>query len=45
MRLLQCSSERAEMGRAARQLVVERYSFAEIGRRLCDVFEAVAGPR
>jgi polysaccharide biosynthesis protein PslH len=44
-RLLQRSSERADMGRAARQLVVERYSFSEIGRRLCDVFEAVAVPR
>jgi polysaccharide biosynthesis protein PslH len=44
-RLLQRPSERADMGRAARQLVVERYSFSEIGRRLCDVFEAVAVPR
>jgi glycosyltransferase involved in cell wall biosynthesis len=44
-RLLQSPSERADMGRAARQLVVERYSFSEIGRRLCQVFESVAAPR
>jgi polysaccharide biosynthesis protein PslH len=44
-RLLQRPSERADMGRAARQLVVERYSFSEIGRRLCDVFEEVAATR
>jgi len=33
------------MGLAARQLVVERYSFAQIGRRLCEVFESVAESR
>jgi glycosyltransferase involved in cell wall biosynthesis len=44
-RLLQSPSERAEMGRSARQLVVEHYSFAEIGHRLCEVFESVAAPR
>jgi glycosyltransferase involved in cell wall biosynthesis len=43
-RLLQSPSERADMGRAARQLVVERYSFSEIGRRLCEVFESAAVP-
>jgi glycosyltransferase involved in cell wall biosynthesis len=42
MQLLQRPSERAQMGAAARQLVVERYSFSEIGRRLCEVFESVA---
>jgi glycosyltransferase involved in cell wall biosynthesis len=41
-RLLQQPRERDEMGRAARQLVVERYSFAQIGQRLCEVFESVA---
>jgi polysaccharide biosynthesis protein PslH len=41
-RLLQRPSERLAMSLAARQLVVERYSFAEIGRRLCEVFESVA---
>jgi polysaccharide biosynthesis protein PslH len=40
--LLQRPSERAEMGRAARELVVQRYSVSEIGRRLCEVFESVA---
>lgn len=44
-RLLQRASERTDMGRAARQLVVERYSFSEIGRRLCDVFESAAARR
>jgi glycosyltransferase involved in cell wall biosynthesis len=44
-RLLASPGVRADMGRAARQLIVERYSFAEIGRRLCEVFEAVAAPR
>jgi len=41
-RLLQQPQAREEMGRAARQLVVERYSFAEIGRRLSDLFESLA---
>jgi glycosyltransferase involved in cell wall biosynthesis len=41
-RLLQRPLERDAMGRAARQLVVERYSFSEIGRRLCEVFESAA---
>jgi polysaccharide biosynthesis protein PslH len=40
-RLLQQPQARGEMGRAARQLVVERYSFAEIGRRLSDLFESL----
>ena len=42
--LLQRPSERAEMGRAACELVVQRYSVSEIGRRLCEVFESVAAP-
>lgn len=33
---------RRSRGRAARDLVVQRYSFAEIGRQLCDVFESAA---
>ncbi len=41
-RLLRQPQAREEMGRAARQLVVERYSFAEIGRRLSDLFESLA---
>jgi polysaccharide biosynthesis protein PslH len=45
MRLLQLPGERQDMARAARRLVVERYSFAEIGRRLCDAFESVAARR
>jgi polysaccharide biosynthesis protein PslH len=44
-RLLQRPSEREAMGRAARQLVVDRYSFTEIGRRLCSVFESAAAQR
>ena len=44
-RLLHRPSEREAMGLAARQLVVERYSFAQIGRRLCEVFESVAESR
>jgi glycosyltransferase involved in cell wall biosynthesis len=45
MELLQRPGDRAEMGRAARQLVVDRYSFSEIGRRLCEVLESVAAQR
>jgi glycosyltransferase involved in cell wall biosynthesis len=41
-RLLRDPAERESRGRAARQLVMERYSFAEIGRRLCDAFESAA---
>jgi glycosyltransferase involved in cell wall biosynthesis len=41
-RLLRDPVERESRGRAARQLVMERYSFAEIGRRLCDAFESAA---
>ena len=41
-RLLADPAERARRGRAARALVVDRYSFAEIGRRLCEVFESAA---
>jgi glycosyltransferase involved in cell wall biosynthesis len=41
-RLLQQPRLRAEMGNAARQLVVERYSFAEIGRGLSDLFESLS---
>jgi glycosyltransferase involved in cell wall biosynthesis len=44
-RLLQRPSEREDMACAARQLVVERYSFSEIGRRLCEVFESASIPR
>jgi len=42
LRLLQQPQVREAMGRAARQLVEERYSFAEIGRKLSDLFEAMA---
>jgi polysaccharide biosynthesis protein PslH len=42
-RLLADPAERESRGHAARQLVVDRYSFAEIGRRLCDVLESAAG--
>jgi len=41
-RLLDDPAERERRGRAARELVVRRYSFAEIGRRLCDVMETAA---
>ncbi|HEY6927053.1 MAG TPA: glycosyltransferase [Steroidobacteraceae bacterium] len=44
-RMLADPAERARRGQAARQLVVERYSFAEIGRRLCEVFESAAAGR
>jgi hypothetical protein len=34
------------MGRAARSFVVERYSFSQIGGRLCNLFEStVKGAR
>lgn len=39
--LLAEPERRTAMGRAARELVVARYGFAEIGRRLCEVFESV----
>jgi polysaccharide biosynthesis protein PslH len=45
-RLMDDPSARQAMGRAARSLVVERYSFSQIGRQLCDLFESTAeGPR
>lgn len=40
--LLGRPEERSALGVAARQLVVERYSFAQIGRQLADVFGALA---
>ncbi len=43
-RLLCDSAERESRGRAARQLVVERYSFAEIVRTLCAALESAAQP-
>jgi polysaccharide biosynthesis protein PslH len=42
--LLQQPGVREQMGRAARQLVVDRYGFAEIGRRLSDLFGSLARP-
>jgi hypothetical protein len=41
-RLLCDPAEREPTGRAARQLVVERYSFAEIVRTLCAALESAA---
>lgn len=41
-RLLADPVGRESRGRAARELVVQRYSFAEIGRELCEVFESAA---
>jgi polysaccharide biosynthesis protein PslH len=41
-RLLQQPQTREAMGRAARQLAVERYGFAEIGRRLSELFESLS---
>jgi polysaccharide biosynthesis protein PslH len=41
-RLLRDPAGRESRGRAARQLVTERYSFAEIGRTLCETLESVA---
>ncbi len=39
-RYLSDPTARLEMGRAARSFVVERYSFSQIGRQLCDLFES-----
>ena len=44
-RLLNDPGGRESMARAARELVVQRYSFAQIGRELCDVFESAAACR
>lgn len=41
-KLLANDTLRINMGVAARELAVKRYSFAEIGARLCDVFRAAA---
>jgi glycosyltransferase involved in cell wall biosynthesis len=41
-RLLQQPQVREQMGLAARQLVVERYGFAEIGSRLASLLESLA---
>jgi polysaccharide biosynthesis protein PslH len=43
-RLLQQPRAREQMGLAARQLVLERYAFAEIGARLAELFESLARP-
>jgi glycosyltransferase involved in cell wall biosynthesis len=40
-RLLSDPTARQAMGHAARSFVVERYSFSQIGGRLCDLFEAM----
>jgi glycosyltransferase involved in cell wall biosynthesis len=40
--LLENQILRERIGKAARELVVAHYSFAQIGRRLCEVFEAAA---
>ena len=45
LRLLQQPQAREAMGRAARQLVEEKYSFAEIGRQLSDLFDSLAKGR
>jgi len=42
--LLQEPHARDEIGRAARQLVVERYAFDGIAQRLSDLFEALTEP-
>jgi polysaccharide biosynthesis protein PslH len=42
--LLQQPRARAQMGQAARRLVLERYAFAEIGARLAELFESLATP-
>jgi phosphatidyl-myo-inositol alpha-mannosyltransferase len=39
--LLADETRRATMGRAARELALERYSWADIARRLEEVYEAV----
>jgi glycosyltransferase involved in cell wall biosynthesis len=41
--LLAQPERRVSLGRAARELVVARYGFAQIGRRLSEVFESLAG--
>jgi sugar transferase (PEP-CTERM/EpsH1 system associated) len=41
VRLLEQPAEREAMGRAARELVISGYSFAQIGRRLAEVFSAL----
>jgi polysaccharide biosynthesis protein PslH len=41
--LLAEPERRASIGRAARELVVSRYAFPAIGRRLCELFESLAG--
>lgn len=42
-RLLQQPAEREAMGRAARELVSAKYSFAQIGRGLANLFSLLAG--
>lgn len=41
-RLLADPAGRESRGRAARELVMQRYSFTEIGRQLCELFESAA---
>jgi polysaccharide biosynthesis protein PslH len=40
--LLRDQPARLAMGSAARSLVVDKYAFSQIGRQLCDLFEATA---
>ena len=45
LRLLREPARRESMGRAARRLVEDHYSFDEIGERLCEVLKSAAGTR
>jgi phosphatidylinositol alpha-mannosyltransferase len=43
VRLLEDEPRRAALGEAARRLAIERYSWDDIGRRLAEIYELVAG--
>jgi phosphatidyl-myo-inositol alpha-mannosyltransferase len=45
VRLLEDEPRRAELGRGARRVAVERYSWQDIGRRLVEIYEQVASAR
>jgi phosphatidylinositol alpha-mannosyltransferase len=45
VRLLEDEPRRAALGEGARRVALERYSWDDIGRRLAEIYELVAGPK
>jgi phosphatidylinositol alpha-mannosyltransferase len=45
VRLLEDEPRRAALGEGGRRVALERYSWDDIGRRLAEIYELVAGPK